>query len=80
MKLPKKFTYFSTHRRSILKSAVFWPISIVVDLIVFYFIFGKIQTSLLITAVGNINGFIIYYLNERAWNKIHWGKRAHPAD
>ncbi|HIJ99084.1 TPA: DUF2061 domain-containing protein [archaeon] len=78
MRKEKKFTYFSTHKRSILKSATFWSVSIAVDLIVFYLIFKQVETSLIVTVVGNLTGFTIYYFHERIWNKLHWGKRAHP--
>ena len=76
----KKFTYFSSHKRSILKAASFWTVSIVIDLIAFYLIFGKIQTAVLITAVGNMTGAVVYYLHERFWNSIYWGKKAHERE
>ncbi len=76
----KKFTYLSSHKRSILKAATFWTVSIVVDLLIFYLVFRSISTSVLVTAIGNLTGAVVYYLHERSWNAIHWGKKAHQKE
>ncbi|MBN1696988.1 MAG: DUF2061 domain-containing protein [Spirochaetales bacterium] len=39
-----------------------------------YFLTGNIKESLNITLLFNIVQTILYFVHERIWNKIGWGK------
>ncbi len=39
-----------------------------------YITTGEIADALVITSITAVTGTIIYYIHERVWNNIHWGK------
>jgi uncharacterized membrane protein len=61
--------------RSLVKSFV-WRISgfIILGFITYAYT-GKWSESLGISSVFNIIRFFLYYLHERFWDKIEWGKK-----
>lgn len=61
-------------QRSLIKAVTYRIISIIADFIAAFF-FTK-DTAMSIGFVLIINGYsiILYYLHERAWARIHWGK------
>ena len=48
-------------------------------LIVFAFT-GRLLLSLGVGAVETVVKLILYYVHERVWDKIRWGKPRHPLD
>jgi uncharacterized membrane protein len=63
-----------THSRSLLK-AVSWRAAGTVDTImVSWLITGHIKTALSIGCVEVFTKMCLYYLHERAWNRISFGK------
>ncbi len=61
-------------RRSIIK-ALSWRIS--GSLATFFVVFaftGQFILSLGVSGIEFIAKIVLYYLHERAWNHIHWGK------
>ena len=71
-------TYKDAHHRSILK-AISWRVvaSCTTMLIVFAFT-GKAALSLGIGAVEVVSKMFLYYLHERIWGAIGFGKKTHP--
>jgi uncharacterized membrane protein len=62
------------HIKSILK-AISWRIVGTLDTIMIsYLLTGKIQVALSIGSVEVFSKMFLYYLHERAWNAIHWGR------
>lgn len=64
-----------TKERSITKSITFRILIIVSDLVVIYLITKKVVVTLAITVFTNIASTIFYFLHERLWNNISWGKQ-----
>ena len=68
-----------THSRSVLK-AISWRATGTVDtVIVSCVITGHLKTALSIGCVELFTKMCLYYLHERAWNRIEFGK-AKPRD
>jgi len=67
-------SYYEHHKRSIVKTLGFHALIIVADAIVVFAITGKYTTTLSVIIATNIVSGVIYFLHERAWNRVHWGK------
>jgi len=67
-------SFYEHHKRSIAKTLGFHAIIIAADAIIVYFFTLKASTTLSIILLTNFVSAILYFIHERAWNKIHWGK------
>ncbi|MGB2661515.1 MAG: DUF2061 domain-containing protein [Candidatus Omnitrophota bacterium] len=63
-----------TRLRSIGKSATWRIISIVVLVAVSYLITGDVKKTTSITVVFQVILAVLYYVHERVWTKISWGR------
>jgi uncharacterized membrane protein len=62
------------HYRSLVK-AISWRLTGSVDtLIISYLITGKLKWAFTISGVELFTKVALYYLHERIWHKITWGK------
>ena len=68
--------YNSHRKRSFAKAVSFRLISITTDLVIIYLLTRKVVLSLGIAAATNITSTLFYYLHERAWDRVAWGKEA----
>ncbi|OGF44428.1 MAG: hypothetical protein A2452_06040 [Candidatus Firestonebacteria bacterium RIFOXYC2_FULL_39_67] len=72
--------YFETHSRSILK-AISWRTTGTLDTIVISFVLtGKIKLALSIGLAELATKTVLYYLHERLWNKIKFGRKEEPVE
>lgn len=71
--------YHEHIKRSITKALTFRVIIIVSDLIIVYAITRRIDVTLGVLFFSNISSTVIYFLHERMWNGIHWGKQIHTS-
>lgn len=60
--------------RSVVKAIVYRCLIIVSIFAITYFETGKLQDALSITGITAVTGTIIYYLHERVWSSISWGR------
>ena len=67
-------SYYEHHKRSIAKTIGFQALVILADAVVVYLITGKYMITLNIVIFTNLVGAIIYFIHERAWNRVHWGR------
>lgn len=67
-------SYYEHHKRSIAKTLGFHAIIIAADAVVVFLITGKYAVTLSVIIATNLVSGLIYFLHERAWNRIHWGK------
>ena len=67
-------SYYDHHKRSIAKTFGFHLLIIAADWAVVFFFTRKASTTLDIVVLTNVVSGILYFIHERAWNKIHWGK------
>lgn len=66
--------YYEHHKRSIAKTIGFHTLIILADLIVVFVITHQYQITLSIILFTNLMSGLIYFLHERAWNRVHWGR------
>ncbi len=67
-----------TRLRSIAKAVVWRIVSIIVLVIIAYMITGDLKETSVITILFQVILAVLYYLHERIWGRISWGKTRHP--
>lgn len=63
-----------THARSILKAVSYRAIIIISIFVTTLLTTGKLASAVQVTGITAITGTIIYYLHERVWSRIKWGR------
>ncbi len=66
------------HGRSILKAVSWRMVGSVDTFVISFFVTGKVNLAGSIAAVEVVTKIMIYYLHERAWAVIPWGRRRGP--
>jgi len=61
--------------RSFIKSITWRVLAVINGFLIAYVFLNDFSKSLIIAVVGNITGFVLYYIHERIWNIIKWGKK-----
>ena len=64
----------STPQRSFIKGIVWEGVSFLLALLVIYMIYKDIIISLKITIILTLLKIPFYFIHERLWKKIRWGK------
>ena len=67
--------FHENQERSILKTIGYRVLIIISNTIIVYILTQDIEVTLGASIAMTIVNTIIYYLYERFWNNIHWGKR-----
>lgn len=67
-------TYFELKSRSLIKALVWRIIATLLTLSVVYLFTGKLLDSFKITIIAATLSTIAYYIHERIWNNIRWGR------
>ena len=67
-------SYYEHHKRSLAKTLGFHLLIVVADTIVVFLFVQKASTTLDIVVLTNLVSGLLYFVHERTWNKIHWGK------
>jgi uncharacterized membrane protein len=62
------------HKRSIVKSITFRIIVVMSDMIIITLVTHRYDVALGITIATNLGSTVLYYLHERVWAKIAWGR------
>ncbi len=63
-------------RRSILKAITYRFISIIMDSAIAFLVTRSAETTLLIVAITNAISIVVYFVHERAWNRVPWGRNS----
>jgi uncharacterized membrane protein len=63
------------HKRSIVKAVTFRVIIMASDFVIIALITHRYDVALGVIIASNIASTIFYYLHERAWDKISWGRQ-----
>ncbi len=61
-------------KRSLAKSLTWRVIAIVSTFAIGYVLTGSLAFAASLTLISNVINFVLYYLHERVWLKIEWGK------
>ena len=60
--------------RSILKAITFRIVILTSDGLIIYTITHRFDVTFTVVFFSNFASTILYFLHERAWNLVHWGK------
>jgi len=63
------------NNRSLLKTITYRVLIIISNGLIIYAYTGRWDLTLNVMGASTIVSTIIYFLHERAWNQVHWGKR-----
>lgn len=66
--------YYETKRRSVLKTVTWKVVATAITLFTVYFFTGTFSGSVKITVVAATIGMISFYIHERVWSRVQWGK------
>ena len=72
MKIAK---YSEDRKRSITKAVIYRVIGVVGTAVIVFLFTRKVEMSLGIAVADFVCGVILYYIYDRVWNIIPWGKR-----
>lgn len=61
-------------RRPFTKTVTFRVVIVALTVPVVYLLTGRLDLAVAFTVVSNLYASIAYYMHERIWSKIHWGK------
>ena len=64
----------STIKRSILKTVTWRIIGSIDTAVIIYFITGNWKFGLAVGGIEVMSKMILYYIHERVWQRIKWGK------
>jgi uncharacterized membrane protein len=67
-----------TKKRSLVKAFTWRAFAFVLLGAISYVITGSLKEMTIITVVYNLLQVLFYYLHERLWMQVHWGRREHP--
>jgi adenylylsulfate kinase len=62
--------------RSIAKAVTYRLISIVLDSSIAYLVTQSAEKTLIFVIISNLISIMMYFIHERAWNRVHWGKHS----
>ncbi len=69
-----------SHKRSVAK-AISWRIAATLTTVIIVYIFThKLVLAMEVGLVEVIAKMVVYYLHERVWNRLKWGKITHPLE
>jgi uncharacterized membrane protein len=66
-----------THVRSVLKAVSWRTLGTVDTFVISWFMTGKLALASSIAGLEFITKIAWYYLHERVWAAVHWGRRPH---
>ncbi len=61
-------------KRSLVKSLTFRVAVMTSDFLIITAITGRYELALVVILFSNLGSTILYYLHERIWNKVDWGR------
>ncbi len=64
-----------TLSRSVLKTISYRFVILILDFVAIYLFTGKIKVAIGFMIVSNIYTTVGYFIHERIWDKIRWGKK-----
>lgn len=64
----------STKQRSLAKSITWRLIAVFSTFAIIYFMTGDTMFATSVTIVSNVINFVLYYIHERVWLTVKWGR------
>jgi uncharacterized membrane protein len=69
-----------SRKRSIAKSVMFRVIVVASDMVLVYLLTRRVDAAVGIVVLTNLSSTTLYYLHERLWDRIAWGRKASTAN
>ena len=66
--------FYEKNERSIVKAVLFRILIIISDSIIIFAITHRYDVTIGVILASNLASTVLYFIHERIWNKIHWGK------
>lgn len=66
--------------RSAIKAITYRILSIIIDSAIAYTVTKSVKQTAILVLISNSISILMYFLHERAWNRVHWGKHAIQID
>jgi uncharacterized membrane protein len=66
--------FFEHIKRSLVKTITYRIFIVISTFIITFWITGRIDLTLWVTITANLTNTVLYFIHERIWNHIHWGK------
>ena len=63
-------------KRSVVKAVSYRIVVVIADFIAVYFFTGKIEIAIGFVVVSNVYTSVLYFLHERFWDRVAWGRGA----
>ena len=71
----KEMKKFNEHfKRSLVKAVTFRAVILVSDSLIIYTITKRLDVTIGVMSLSNLASTLLYFLHERVWNNIVWGK------
>jgi adenylylsulfate kinase len=64
-----------SQKRSLVKAITYRILIIILDFVAVYLLTGKVAIAVSFMVISNLYTAVAYYIHERAWNKINWGRK-----
>jgi len=61
-------------RRSVMKAITYRLLSITIDSTLAYLLTNSIEKTIIFVIASNTLSIIMYFIHERAWNRVSWGR------
>lgn len=68
------------HKRSVVKTITWRVVALLVTMIAVYLYNRDIKESLVVSLSANAVKMVLYYLHERLWNRIKFGRKPETPD
>ena len=68
------------HKRSVVKTITWRVVALLVTMIAVYLYNRDIKESLIVSLSANAVKMVLYYLHERFWNRIKFGRKPETPD
>jgi len=66
------------HKRTLAKTMTWRVIALITTVIVVYVYSGDVKESLVVGVTANFLKMFFYYVHERVWNKVRFGRIKRP--
>lgn len=66
--------HYEQAKRSWVKTISYRVLIIIATLIAVFIITGDVAITVDVTIITSMVNTLLYFVHERVWNKIHWGK------
>jgi uncharacterized membrane protein len=70
----------ASRKRSFVKAVTYRAVIICLDFLVIYLLTGKVRTAAGFMIISNIYTTLAYFVHERVWSGIAWGRQLERAD